>query len=97
MDHNCDLARSDGAGAARQALKRGCAPDQGSRHLVCAGLARPGGRHTSQLRDWVKKLDDDPQHAFPGQDQMKSEQLEIARLKREITKLRAEGVPLYDR
>src|SRR4029078_12560597 len=25
------------------------------------------GVHTSQLRDWVKKLADDPQHAFPGQ------------------------------
>ena len=22
--------------------------------------------HPSQLRDWVKKLSDDPQHAFPG-------------------------------
>src|SRR3982750_2959533 len=40
------------------------------------------GVHTSQLRDWVKKLADDPQHAFPGQGQMKPEQLEIARLKR---------------
>ena len=29
------------------------------------------GVHTSQLRDWVKKLADDPQHAFPGQGQMK--------------------------
>ena len=38
------------------------------------------GVHTSQLRDWVKKLADDPQHAFPGQGQMKPEQLEIARL-----------------
>jgi transposase len=46
--------------------------------------------HTSQLRDWVKKLADDPQHAFPGQGQMKPEQLEIARLKREVTKLKAE-------
>src|SRR6201989_1781283 len=46
--------------------------------------------HTSQLRDWVKKLSDDPQHAFPGQGQMKPEQLEIARLKREVTKLKAE-------
>ena len=45
---------------------------------------------TSQLRDWVKKLADDPQHAFPGQGQMKPEQLEIARLKREVTKLKAE-------
>src|SRR5688572_32499858 len=47
------------------------------------------GVHTSQLRDWVKKLADDPQHAFPGQGQMKPEQLEIARLKREVTKLKA--------
>src|SRR5213078_1922869 len=48
------------------------------------------GVHTSQLCDWVKKLADDPQHAFPGQGQMKPEQLEIARLKREVTKLKAE-------
>ena len=46
--------------------------------------------HTSQLRDWVKKLSDDPQHAFPGQGQMKPEQLEIAQLMREVTKLKAE-------
>jgi transposase-like protein len=39
--------------------------------------------HTSQLRDWVKKFADDPQHAFLGHGQMKPEQLEIARLKRE--------------
>ena len=36
--------------------------------------------HVSQLRDWVKKFADDPQHAFPGNGQMKPEQLEIARL-----------------
>ena len=34
----------------------------------------------SQLRNWVKAFADDPQHAFPGQGQMKPEQLEIARL-----------------
>ena len=48
------------------------------------------GVHTSQLRDWVKKLADDPQHAFPGQGQMNSEQLEIAQLKREVIKLKAD-------
>jgi transposase-like protein len=48
------------------------------------------GVHQSQLRDWVKKLADDPQHAFPRQGQMKPEQLEIARLKREVTMLKAE-------
>ena len=46
--------------------------------------------HVSQLRDWVKKFADDPQHAFPGNGQMKPEQLEIARLKREVIKLKAE-------
>ena len=48
------------------------------------------GVHPSQLRDWVKKLADDPQHAFPGHGQLKPEQLEIARLKREVAKLKAE-------
>ncbi len=46
--------------------------------------------HVSQLREWVKKLAGDPQHAFPGHGQMKPEQLEIARLKREVIKLKAE-------
>jgi transposase len=48
------------------------------------------GVHVSQLRDWVKKFADDPEHALPGHGQMKPEQLEIARLKREVTKLKAE-------
>src|SRR5271170_7863455 len=48
------------------------------------------GVHQSQLRSWVKAFAGDPEHAFPGQGQMKPEQLEIARLKREVTKLKAE-------
>jgi transposase len=46
--------------------------------------------HESQLRNWVKRFSDDPEHAFPGHGQMKPEQLEIARLKREVIKLKAE-------
>ena len=46
--------------------------------------------HQSQLRNWVKALADDPHHAFPGQGQMKPEQLEIAQLKREVIRLKAE-------
>src|SRR5271154_4685138 len=46
--------------------------------------------HQSQLRSWVKAFAGDPEHAFPGQGQMKPEQLEIARLKREVAKLKAE-------
>ena len=46
--------------------------------------------HPTQLRNWVKALADDPQGAFPGHGQMKPEQLEIAQLKREVAKLKAE-------
>ena len=48
------------------------------------------GVHQSQLRSWVKAFADDQAEAFPGQGQMKPEQAEIARLKREVTKLKAE-------
>jgi len=52
-------------------------------------LSRPWGS-SDAIAHWVKQLADDPQHAFPGQRQMKPEQLEIAQLKREVAKLRAE-------
>jgi transposase len=48
------------------------------------------GVHQSQLRSWVKAQADDPQHGFPGPGQMKLEQLEIAQLKREVIRLKAE-------
>ena len=44
----------------------------------------------SLLRKWVKGFAADPQQAFPGHGQMKPEQLEIERLQREVTKLKAE-------
>ena len=46
--------------------------------------------HPTQLRNWVKKFSDDPQHAFPGHGQMKPEQQEIDRLRKEVAKLKAE-------
>jgi transposase len=42
------------------------------------------------MRKWVKEFGADPQHAFPGHGQMKPEQLEIERLRREVQKLKAE-------
>ena len=42
------------------------------------------------LRKWVKDFGADPTQAFPGQGQMKPEQLEIERLRREVVKLKAE-------
>jgi len=62
----------------------------GERGVSVTQASRDLGVHQSQLRDWVKKFADDPQHSFPGHGQMKPEQLEIARLRREVTKLKAE-------
>ena len=60
------------------------------RGVSYAQAAEDLGVHPTQLRDWAKTFADDPQYAFPGHGQMKPEQLEIARLKREVTKLKAE-------
>ena len=46
--------------------------------------------HENVLRKWVREFATDPQQAFPGQGQMKPEQLEIERLRREVIKLKAE-------
>src|SRR6202050_2912203 len=46
--------------------------------------------HPAQLRYWGKGFGDDPQATSPGQGRMKPEQLEIARIKREVIKLKAE-------
>jgi transposase len=60
---------------------RGVAVTQASRDL---------GVHQTVLRGWVKAFADDPQHSFPGHGQQKPEAAEIARLKRQLTKLKAE-------
>ena len=60
------------------------------RGVSYARAAEDLGVHPTQLREWVKKLADDPQDAFPGHGRMKPEQLEIAQLKREVAKLKAE-------
>jgi len=60
------------------------------RGVTVAQAARDLGVHATVLRSWVKAFADDPQHSFPGHGQMKPEQQEIARLKREVTKLKAE-------
>jgi transposase len=42
------------------------------------------------LRRWIKELTSDPLQAFPGHGQVKPEQQEIDRLRREVAKLKAE-------
>jgi len=60
------------------------------RGVTVAQAARDLGLHENLLRKWVKEFAADPKQAFPGQGQMKPEQLEIERLRREVQKLKAE-------
>ena len=60
---------------------RGVAVSQASHDL---------GVHQTQLRKWDRSSFLDAAEAFPGHGQQKPEQAEIARLKREVIKLKAE-------
>ena len=60
------------------------------RGVSAAQAARDLEVHENVLREWVKEFAADPQHAFPGQGQMKPEQQEIERLRREVIRLKAE-------
>jgi transposase len=60
------------------------------RGVSAAQAARDLDVHENVLRKWVKEFSADPQHAFPGQGQMKPEQAEIDRLRREVIRLKAE-------
>ena len=59
------------------------------RVVTVSQASRDLGVHGTVLRNWVKNFAEDPQHAFLGHGQMKPEQLEITRLRREVTKLKA--------
>ena len=60
------------------------------RGVTVAQAARDLDVHENVLRKWVRDFDADPRQAFPGPGQMKPEQLEIDRLRKEVAKLKAE-------
>jgi transposase len=60
------------------------------RGVTSAQASRDLGVHANVLRKWVQELETDPAQAFPGHGQMKPEQLEIDRLRKEVAKLKAE-------
>jgi len=60
------------------------------RGVTVAQAARDLGVHDHVFRRWVREYAADTEQAFPGQGQMKPDQLEIERLRREVTKLKAE-------
>lgn len=67
--------------AARLVRERGVSVAQAARDLDV---------HENVLRKWVKEYGSDPVQAFPGHGQMRPEQLEIERLRKEVAKLKAE-------
>jgi transposase len=60
------------------------------RAVTVAQASRDTDVRENVVRKWVKEFGADPKQAFPGHGQMKPEQLEIDRLRREVAKLRAE-------
>jgi transposase len=60
------------------------------RGVSVAQAGRDLDLHENVLRKWVKEFGSDPTQAFPGHGQMKPEQQEIERLRREVAKLKAE-------
>ncbi len=60
------------------------------RGVSVAQAARDLDVHENVLRKWVKEYGSDPVQAFPGHGQMRPEQLEIERLRKEVAKLKAE-------
>jgi transposase len=60
------------------------------RGVAVRQAARDLDVHENVLRKWVRVFAADPQQAFPGHGQMKPEQLELARLRKELAKVKAE-------
>jgi len=60
------------------------------RGISVAQAGRDLDVHENVLRKWVKEFGSNPVQAFPGHGQIKPEQLEIERLRREVAKLKAE-------
>ena len=60
------------------------------RGVALKQVARDLDLNENMLRRWVREFGEDPQDAFPGLGQMKPEQAEIARLQREVAKLKME-------
>jgi transposase len=60
------------------------------RGTTAAQAARDLGLHENVLRKWVKDTKEHGTQAFPGQGRMRPDDAEVARLKRELAKVRTE-------
>jgi transposase len=60
------------------------------RGVSVAQAAKDLGISQSVMGRWVREAGSNPKQAFPGRGQMKPDDAEVARLKRELAKTRAE-------
>jgi transposase len=60
------------------------------RGMTAAQAARDLGIHENVMRKWVKDARDHGTQAFPGQGRMRPDDAELARLRRELAKTKAE-------
>ena len=60
------------------------------RGVSAAQAARDLDVHANVLRKWIREAEGDPGSAFPGHGNLRSEQLEIERLRRELARMNAE-------
>ncbi|WP_264612595.1 IS3 family transposase [Sphingobium sp. B11D3B] len=67
--------------AVKLVLERGGAAAQAARDLDV---------HANVLRKWIREAEGDPGSAFPGHGNLRPEQLEIERLRRELARMKAE-------
>jgi len=60
------------------------------RGVSCTQVAQDLGIGSNVVSRWVREAKADRRHAFPGRGQMKPDDAEVARLKRELAKTKAE-------
>ena len=60
------------------------------RGVTVAQAAKDLDVHENVLRKWVRGLREEPQEAFPGNGKQKAQDAEIARLRKEVAKLKME-------
>ena len=60
------------------------------RGVAAAQAAKDLDVHENVLRKWVRELRDEPQEAFPGNGKQRVQDAEIARLRKEVAKLKME-------
>jgi transposase len=60
------------------------------RGVAVAQAAKDLDVHENVLRKWVRELRDEPQESFPGNGKQKAQAAEIARLRKEVAKLKME-------